>query len=59
MKWLGLNKRLLWLNLIYNRLCDYLTGNMISMSFYKTVNEELEKFDEHRWYSNSHTGLIA
>ena len=59
MKGLRRNDGLKWLKLIWNRLDDYITNNIISISFYKVVSEDLEKFDEERWYSNNHRGLVA
>lgn len=59
MKRLRINDGFKWLKLIRNRLDDYITNNIISIAFYKAVSEDLEKFDEERWYSNSHSGLIA
>ena len=59
MKTLRLNKKLKWLSKVCDWLCEYISHKIISIAFYKTVDDELERFDEERWYSNSHKGLTT
>ena len=59
MKTLGLNKKLKLLSRACDWLCEYISNKIISIALYKIVDDELQRFDEERWYSNNHKGLTA